>query len=103
MPWLETWAVAVVEASKADSSERLKTVETATTTNRPPLSPLGGAAAVAASAARTTTAAGDQQPITAPAELIGRVAALRQSMKKAVRKKYAFSTSAKLWSEEFER
>lgn len=120
MDWLKTWAAAVVEASKADSAERLLEKS---------MSPASGLHPTEDSSGNTddsihdphrshrvnTRGSGSQHPDVAlqdvsdastatAADLDGQssVMARRRAMKAFVRRKYAFKETAKLWAAEFE-
>lgn len=91
IPWLESWARAVVHASTTDHSERLQAQRDSRTQNRNPghyddtLLPRGA------------SVEGEQHdPLVS-------VQDRRMAMKEAVRGRYAFSATAKLWAEEITR
>lgn len=96
MEWLETWAKAVVHASQADHAERLDTNPKGTQrdTERGP---------------RRSDDDGDGGGFSHDIAGLGEgnfgrnVQARRRAMKAAVRKQYAFSTTAQLWVEEIQR
>ncbi|CAM9108296.1 unnamed protein product, partial [Scytosiphon promiscuus] len=90
-PWLESWARAVVHASKMDQSERLK---------------------AQADARRQSERPGDHDGDLLPRDigvegvqrgLVGGVQDRRRAMKEAVRERYALGATARLWAEEMTR
>lgn len=94
--WLETWAKAVVHASKTDQAERLdanpkstrRDNRTRSATRRSSYD--GGEDGVRHDGAAPGEANFDEESVQAR----------RRAMKSAVRKRYAFSTTAQLWAGE---
>lgn len=91
--WLESWATAVVHASKTDQAERLDADPRSTQrdtqrgTRRSSYDDGGDGFS------HDGAALGE-------AYFDGNIQARRRAMKSAVRKQYAFSTAAHLWAEE---
>ena len=84
MAWLESWAKAVVQASKTDQSERLDTAQSGSKR-------YGGVDDDASGGGDILEGGGiDSIPIQAR----------RRAMKATVIDRYAFSTTAQLWAEE---
>lgn len=91
LPWLESWARAVVDASTTDQSERLQAEGNAQTHTQSP---------------------GNHNDALVPLDdgvergqdvLFRSVQDRRRAMKEAVRGRYAFSATARLWAEEMTR
>lgn len=121
MDWLKTWAAAVVEASKADSAERLleKSMSPASSRLHPTENPSGNSDDSIHIPHRfhrvNTRGSGSHHPDIALQDVSdastataadlddqSSVMARRRAMKAFVRRKYAFKETAKLWAAEFE-
>lgn len=108
LPWLESWALAVVRASKRDSSERAERQNKyffQREQPRPALDEVNFAHA----GTQATGFLQDKNPFGSTGQpggqgnrVDGSVQALRMAMKSAVREKYAFSKTAKLWAMEID-
>jgi len=88
MDWLESWAKAVVRASKTDQSERLDAAAQRERKHH------GGADEDA------SRGHGITEGRSIDTDSSTTVQARRRAMKAAVRERYAFSTAAQLWAEE---